>query len=217
MPSLVSDVSDKQKALEEKFTSDYETLNDEITDNKHYIGSVETMLTNFKEEEIASKKEIRDKIDTLGENVDSSHLYFKKAIEEMNKKQTSQKVVNDLQRNDLDKLQDMYSNISLAATIMAKVMPKHTFENISDVLEGIQNSIADQFESKIKLESFNITNMIDEKQNSTLQTASDYSEKVRSLLLKFYAQFQASVLRNLGYVTIPSTGQYHVAMEYKSW
>jgi len=211
--SLVSGLSDKENALSEKFTADYERLNDGLNENKLFIGRVETKLTNFKVEDISSKEEIGDKIDTLGDELDK----VKKSTKELNKKQTNQKVVNNLQRADLDRLQAMYSKISLTATTMAKLMPTDTIRNISDVLEEIQNSIADQFQSKIKLESLNITNLIDEKQISTLKSASDYSEEIKSLLLKFYSQFQAGIVRDLGYVTIPNTGQYHVSTEYKSW
>ena len=205
----MTDVSDKEKALSEKIR----TMHDKINNNKLHIKSVETMLTNFKVEDKSSKEKIGDKIDTLEDTLDN----VKKAIKEINKNQTNQKVVNDLQRDDLDKLQAMYSKISLTTTAMAKVMPTDTFGNISEVLEDIQNSIAEQFQSKIKLESFDITNVIDEKQTATLKTAFAYSEKVKSLLLKFYSQFQASVLKNLGYVRIPNIGQYHVATEFKSW
>jgi hypothetical protein len=122
-----------------------------------------------------------------------------------------------MQASDLDSLKAMYSKISLTATIIAKSKPTDAFSNITDVVNDVLNSVADQFDSKIKVETLNITKIIKQNQRETLKTASDYSESIKSQLMKFYSQFKANVLQNLGYVNIPNDGQYLVSEDFLSW
>lgn len=211
--SQVYDVSEEERRLSKQLTSDYEALNDQISDTNIKINNVDNMLSNYKVENENSNRQVWDKIFTLDDKIDQA----KEANKDVNGKLASQKVLVELQGKDIEKLQAMYSKISLTATIMAKASPADTFTNITDILHDIENSIADQFESKIKIETLNITNFVAQKQKETLKSSLDYSEKVKSLLLRFYSQFQASFLSNLGYVKIPNTGHYHVSTDYKSW
>ena len=82
-----------------------------------------------------------------------------------------------------------------------------------DTEEGADNAVEDYI---IRAEQNSITDRIYNYKNVRGSKLRE-GEKVKGLLLKFYAEFKASVLKSLGYVSIPSAGQYHVSEDYKSW
>eukprot|EP00092_Neocalanus_flemingeri_P013748 GFUD01014827.1.p1 GENE.GFUD01014827.1~~GFUD01014827.1.p1 ORF type:complete len:601 (-),score=175.50 GFUD01014827.1:102-1904(-) len=209
----LEDLADKIESSEEKIASNYETLNNQISDVQMQVHNVENKLENHKVENLKSEKEISKKFDVINIKLSKQEEAVKKNSENLKKEMS----LAELHGNDLENLKKMYSKVSLTAIIIAKSNLTDKFQNISDVVEDVQNSIVIQFDSKIKIATMNINYIIDENKKDTLKTASEYSKIVKNLVLKFYEQFKENFLLNLGYVKIPDVGHYLVSDDYLSW
>ena len=165
MHRQVSELSARVESVSTKQESDYEVLNDQISDVQIYAENADKKLSNYKVENENSNTQMLNTFETLDEKLSK----LKKATKENYEKVEKYKFVNDGQASDLERLQSMYSKISITATILSKSNQTDALVNISDVVQDVQKSIADQCNSKIKFVILNITNNIDSTQIETLR------------------------------------------------
>ena len=198
--------------MRNKIDANYDDLNEQI--NNVHIDSVnnKAKLENFKkvteEASSARSKIVDDKLKKISDNV-AMNIKF---VEQQND-------TNIKQKTEMEILRSMYTEISLAVVVKAKLNDndKDPSYNLTRIVKKLYDDIGNLLEIKVESKKEDILSLTKQSQQETLKKAQEGTQELKSTLDKFYDQFKTNAVKNLGYERIHDFGFYLVSDDRVTW
>ena len=198
--------------MRNKLDTKYDDLSEQIDGVNIEALNNKVKFEDFKkvteEASSARRKIVNDKVKKISDDVAMNIKFV-----------NQQKDTNIKQKTDMEILRSMYTEISLAVVVKAKLNDndKDPSYNLTSIVQKLYDDIGNLLEAKIESKKEDILSLTKQSQQETLKMAQEGTQELKSTVTKFYNQFKTNAVKSLGYEEVHDFGFYLVSDDRVTW